>query len=58
MDTIYWSVRSSSRRGWDGVKEVRYLDSYKFDFIRVESVCHGKQAKGKPRDNQIDKKLN
>ena len=40
MDIIYWSVRSSSRRG-DGVKGVNekkivILSSYKFQFIREQ----------------------
>ena len=39
MDIIYWSARSSSRRGVDGVKGVDggivILASYKFHFIRV-----------------------
>ena len=36
MDISYWSARSSSRRGWDGVKRENIsLASYKFPFIKV-----------------------
>ena len=37
-DITHWSVRSSSKRGGDGVKMVDVeviLASYKFNFIRV-----------------------
>ena len=36
MDLIYWPVRSSSRRGKDGVKGVdRYFSQKRHQFIRI-----------------------
>ena len=38
MDLIYWSVYSSSMRGWDRVKGVLILATCDYYFIRVDQI--------------------
>ena len=57
MDLIYWSIRSFSRRGWDGIKGVEegvvvILNNYKLRFIRV----HDNFVQNPSNNNSIIKK--
>ena len=57
MHLIYWSIRSSRRRGWDGIKRVEegvvvILNNYKLRFIRV----HDNFVQNPSNNNSIIKK--
>ena len=57
MDLIYWSIRSTSRREWNGIKGVEegvvvILNNYKLRFIRV----HDNFVQNPSNNNSIIKK--